>query len=314
MDLAVEVMEKLEKLTNLFRANETENCLLRTGIDLLAQRTKESMNELERHRSEIETALHNEIRKYSVLEEKFFVLQLNYEEIVKMKKEHETEIEKLGAENSQIRNENASLKDELKRVSEKLQSSQDQERIALEENEKLRTEERLTEKNCQPAPEQRERVALEKAEIGEEEKERGKEERGSDFEARKCDVGVTNEDVSSRILLMKGPYTTTRRIYTSFSSHCRPNVNLVEQSMKELEAAGLGMYKQIKRLKIFYKILPSQDLRQKLAKFEVTQEEYREAFLMEDEKLTKGNIVTINEGHPFTEELNSFLTESQFDS
>ena len=73
-------------------------------------------------------------------------------------------------------------------------------------------------------------------------------------------MGVTNEDVTLRILTMKGPYTTARRIYTSFSSHCRPNVSLVQKSMQDLAAAGLGIFKVINKLKIFYKMLPSDDL------------------------------------------------------
>ena len=79
-------------------------------------------------------------------------------------------------------------------------------------------------------------------------------------------VGVANEDVTLRILTMKGPYTTARRIYSSFSSHCRPNVNLVQKSMQDLAAAGLGIFKVINKLNICYKMLPSDDLQQRLAK------------------------------------------------
>ena len=79
-------------------------------------------------------------------------------------------------------------------------------------------------------------------------------------------VGVANEDVTLRILTMKGPYTTARRVYSSFSSHCRPNVNLVQKSMQDLAAAGLGIFKVINKLNIFYKMLPSDDLQQRLAK------------------------------------------------
>ena len=67
--------------------------------------------------------------------------------------------------------------------------------------------------------------------------------------AKVIKVGVANEEC--RILTVKGPYTTARRAYTSFSSHCRPNVNLVQKSMQDLVAAGLGIFKVINKLKFF---------------------------------------------------------------
>ena len=69
--------------------------------------------------------------------------------------------------------------------------------------------------------------------------------------AKVIKVGVANEDVTLEILIVKGPYTTACRVYTSFSSHCRPNVNLVQKSMQDLVAAGLGIFKVINKLKIF---------------------------------------------------------------
>lgn len=83
--------------------------------------------------------------------------------------------------------------------------------------------------------------------------------------AKAIKVGVASEDVTLRVLMMNGPYTTARRIYTSFSSYCHPNVSLVQQSTQELEAAGLGMFKVINKLKIFYKNLTSDGLQQRLA-------------------------------------------------
>ena len=70
--------------------------------------------------------------------------------------------------------------------------------------------------------------------------------------AKVIKVGVANEDVTCRILTVKGPYTTARRAYTSFSSHCRPNVNLVQKSMQDLVAAGLGIFKVINKVKFFF--------------------------------------------------------------
>ncbi|CAH3165565.1 unnamed protein product [Pocillopora meandrina] len=69
--------------------------------------------------------------------------------------------------------------------------------------------------------------------------------------AKVIKVGLANEDVTCRILTVKGPYTTACRAYTSFSSHCRPNVYLVQKSMQDLVAAGLGIFKVINKLKMF---------------------------------------------------------------
>ena len=69
--------------------------------------------------------------------------------------------------------------------------------------------------------------------------------------AKVIKVGVANEDVTLEILTVKGPYTTAHRVYTSFSSHCLPNVNLVQKSRQDLAAAGLGIFKVINKLKIF---------------------------------------------------------------
>ena len=117
--------------------------------------------------------------------------------------------------------------------------------------------------------------------------------------AKVIKVGLANEDVTCRILTVKGPYTTARRAYTSFSSHCRPNVNLVQNSMQDLVAAGLGIFKVINKLKIFYKMLPSDDFQQKLAKYNISAQDYRTTFLKDDDKLTASNIFTMSEGHPF---------------
>ena len=69
--------------------------------------------------------------------------------------------------------------------------------------------------------------------------------------AKVIKVGVANEDVTLEILPVKGPYTTAHRVYTSFSSHCLPNVNLVQKSRQDLAAAGLGIFEVINKLKIF---------------------------------------------------------------
>ena len=124
-------------------------------------------------------------------------------------------------------------------------------------------------------------------------------------------MGVPSEEVTLGLLMMKGPYTTACRIYTSFSSHCRPNVSLVQKLMQELQDAGLGEFKIVNKLKIFHKTVPSDDLQPKLAKYSVSVEEYRATFLEEDDRLTTNNITTISENHLFQEQLDGFVERVQ---
>ena len=75
-------------------------------------------------------------------------------------------------------------------------------------------------------------------------------------------------------------------------------INQVQMSMQDLAAAGLGIFKVINKLKMFYKMLPSDDLQQKLAQYNISVQDYRTTFLKDDDKLTASNIFTMSEGHP----------------
>ena len=77
--------------------------------------------------------------------------------------------------------------------------------------------------------------------------------------------------------------------------------------MQDLAAAGLGIFKVINKLKFFYKMLPNDDLQQKLTKYNISAQDYRTTFLRDDDRLTAAsNIFTMSEGHPFQAELNTF--------
>ena len=69
-------------------------------------------------------------------------------------------------------------------------------------------------------------------------------------------------------------------------------------SMQDLAAAGLGIFKVINKLEMFYKMLPSDDLQQKLAQYNISVQDYRTTSLKDDDKLTASNIFTMSEGHP----------------
>ena len=151
----------LEKLRALSKDDLSENGLLRSRIDqqcelicILKQRADESLkkcmtleeenSELKKHRDEILTALHNETRKFAVMEKRFFVLNKNHEELIKIKDEYKTENEKLRMENTNLRRENEGLfgslvqerdaqikqlRDELKSLHDEYQAAREKERL-----------------------------------------------------------------------------------------------------------------------------------------------------------------------------------------
>lgn len=161
MDFPEEMKANLEKLRALSKDDLSENGLLRSRIDqqcelicILKQRADESLkksitleeetSELKKHRDEILTALHNETRKYTVLEKRFFVLNQNHEELIKIKDEYKTENEKLRIENSRLRTENEGLfgslvqerdsqikqlRDQVKNLQESCQVAKEKERL-----------------------------------------------------------------------------------------------------------------------------------------------------------------------------------------
>ena len=66
---------------------------------------------------------------------------------------------------------------------------------------------------------------------------------------------------------MPAKFTTARRVYTSFSFRCRPPVAIVQEAMEELQKNGLGIFKMVEKLKVFYKKSPEMDLQPKLANY-----------------------------------------------
>ena len=121
-------------------------------------------------------------------------------------------------------------------------------------------------------------------------------------------VGVAVEDVMKRVLEMPGPYTTARRVYTSFSSSCRPNVSMVQKAMENVQESGFCTYKMVNKLKVFYKVLPNNvDLEAKLSNFNIPLGEFEAIFRKVDERLTSRNIEAIMEAHPNAEGLENYL-------
>ncbi len=101
---------------------------------------------------------------------------------------------------------------------------------------------------------------------------------------------------------MPGPFTTARQVYTSFSSKSRPPVVSVQKSMEELEKSGLGIFKTVNKLKIFYKKSPVLvEMQAKLANFGISFDEYSANFKKKNSRLTSRNMEVIVEAHPIAE-------------
>ncbi|XP_068715854.1 coiled-coil domain-containing protein 89-like [Montipora foliosa] len=164
MDLPEELKANLEKLRALSKDDLTENGLLRSRIDqqcelicILKQRADESLKksmalenqhgELQRQRDDILSTLHNETRKFSVLEKRFLVLNQNHEELIKIKDDYKAENERLRIENGHLKKENEGLfgsvveerdsqiqllREEVKDLQRKYQTSVEKERAVLE--------------------------------------------------------------------------------------------------------------------------------------------------------------------------------------
>lgn len=154
MEFPEEMKANLEKLRALSKDDLSENGLLRSRIDqqcelicILKQRADESLkkcmtleeenSELKKHRDEILTALHNETRKFAVMEKRFFVLNKNHEELIKIKDEYKTENEKLRMENTNLFGSLVQerdvqinqLRDELKSLHDEYQAAREKERL-----------------------------------------------------------------------------------------------------------------------------------------------------------------------------------------
>ena len=126
MEFPEELKANLEKLRALSKDDLTENAMLRSRIDqqaelicILKQRADEALRktmsmekeieEMRKSRDETLHAMHNESRKYSVLEKRFFVLNSNHEELIVFKDEYKEHNARLRGENERLRKENEDL-------------------------------------------------------------------------------------------------------------------------------------------------------------------------------------------------------------
>ena len=122
-------------------------------------------------------------------------------------------------------------------------------------------------------------------------------------------LGISKSDIHKRHLDISGPYTTAKRVYTSFTSRNRPTALAVKNCMEDLQQQGLGTYKYINKLHCYYKSFPNEDLKPLLAVHGMSLDSYIATFKDEDERITSSNRDMLLDNHPNSAELESFLSD-----
>lgn len=123
-------------------------------------------------------------------------------------------------------------------------------------------------------------------------------------------VGVLCEDIQKRILCLPGPFVSVRRVVRSYSS-TRPNSKAAQEAMAVLQAARIGSVMKINKLVVFFKKLPIVANSHAVAACGVTPEEYHQAFLTKDKKITEDMLETVMNAHPQKDEIAAFLEATE---
>ena len=124
-------------------------------------------------------------------------------------------------------------------------------------------------------------------------------------------VGVSCEDIKKRILSLPGPFVCVRRVVRSYSSTRRPSSKAVQEAMAALQTAGTGSVKTINKLIVFLKKLPTLASPHAIAACGVTPEEFRQAFLAKDGKITTDMQETVMNAHPQKDDILAFLEPTE---
>ncbi|XP_033639262.1 coiled-coil domain-containing protein 89-like [Asterias rubens] len=121
-----EMKENLDKLKKLSKDDKSESAMLRSRIDeqsalicILKQRADEALTqsqtlkrvnqELETFRCQAQEIIETEIKKSSMLDQRFFELAENHEEMIRIKDDYKHRNEELVKENAHLRSENTNL-------------------------------------------------------------------------------------------------------------------------------------------------------------------------------------------------------------
>lgn len=124
-------------------------------------------------------------------------------------------------------------------------------------------------------------------------------------------MGVLCEDIQKRILCLPGPFVGVRRVVRSYSSTRRPSSKAAQEAMAALQAATIGSVMKVNKLVVFFKMLPIVANSNAVAACGVTPEEYHQAFLTKDKKITEDMLETVMNAHPQKDEIVAFLQATE---
>ena len=124
-------------------------------------------------------------------------------------------------------------------------------------------------------------------------------------------MGVLCEDIQKRILSLPGPFVSVRRVVRSYSSTRRPSIEAAQEAIAALQAARIGSVIKINKLVVFFKKLLTVVSPHAVAACGVTPEEYHQAFLTKDNKITVDMQETVMNAHPQKDEILKFLEATE---
>ena len=119
------------------------------------------------------------------------------------------------------------------------------------------------------------------------------------------------EDIQKRILSLPGPFVSVRRVVRSYSSTRRPSIEAAQEAIAALQAARIGSVIKINKLVVFFKKLLTVVSPHAVAACGVTPEEYHQAFLTKDNKITVDMQETVMNAHPQKDEILKFLEATE---
>ena len=125
---------------------------------------------------------------------------------------------------------------------------------------------------------------------------------------------VGEEEIKEAILKHPGPFVTPKRIYRQFSSRTRPEGEEVRKQMARLQEVNLGTLLHVDRSYYFYKALPSEEIGDTLATFNVSVAEYTENFNKIDNGLTDLQRDSAIRSHPNGEQYDEYIVSASQNS
>lgn len=105
-------------------------------------------------------------------------------------------------------------------------------------------------------------------------------------------------ELKKRILAVPGPFCSRKRLYNSISSTDRPSPEKVESAMESLKEESIGVIVKVRRGVFFYKAFPHVIDIALLAKYGISEDEYKNIYFSEDPLITEDQKLYMEHHHP----------------